>query len=489
MPADGPRPTPAGTDTDRMPIGGVSEAQPRASVTEADPAAFRAPEVDEDSTEQVEVAATPLEPLTGRAPLDALLEALDRAARPSGPVEVHAAAYVAWITADHEALRTAAVLAGTAAALDGGARTYRHVAVLGYATALGLADAPPLRAALSEGLMWLAGREWFAPGRVPTFEADPVALVGVALGVRDLQVAPREVAPDGGLTVAPLRTWVGALLERAVGLTADPWERGLVEAARYLLHPSGEAAARIVAAAPDLAAALCARAQMPIEAVAEGPAVEAVFALTYRAAGAERAATQRVALRWLFRATPAALPTRATVEDVIAVLKGIERSLRRWRWEDKPSTRNAPVVQWAVNNEYHMQDLLWVVLAPLFPDLEDEENLPSLGQKHPRYDLGIPSLRLLIEAKFVRRGDAREFSDVIEQVAADASLYLRDPARYHRLIAVVWDDSRHTEQHAELVQGLMAIAGVAGAVVLTRPGRMGDGLRAAGAATPTDGAR
>ena len=121
---------------------------------------------------------------------------------------------------------------------------------------------------------------------------------------------------------------------------------------------------------------------------------------------------------------------------------------------------------------------MWVVLAPIFADLEDEENLPSLGQKHPRYDLGVPSLKLIVEVKFVYRGARREFSNVIEEVAADASLYLRDKSRYAEIVAVVWDDSRHTEQHAELKQGLLAIPGVVGAVVLTRPGRMGPVLDA-----------
>jgi hypothetical protein len=438
-----------------------------------------------DQSEPEEPGTSPLEPLTGRAPLDLLLEALDRAARPPGSVESHTAAYVAWMIADHEGLRTAAALAEAAAALDGGARTYRHIAALGYAAALTSADAPPLRAALDEGLQWLAGREWFAAGRPMSFEEDPVALLGVALGARALGILPAHGSASPHADPAAHRSWLGDLLLRALAVTADPWERGLIQAARHVVDPSPEAAVRIGDAAPDLAAALCGRAQLPIDAVSERAALDAVLALTFQTAGPERAATQRVALRWLFRATPTALPGRASVSDVIAVLKGIERSLRRWRWEAKSSTRNAPVVQWAVNNEYHVQDLLWIVLAPLFPDLEDEENLPSLGQKHPRYDLGIPSLRLLIEAKFVRRGDTREFSDVIEQVAADASLYLRDPARYDRIIAVVWDDSRHVEQHAELVQGLMGITEVVGAVVLTRPGRMGPGLRTAGAPAPT----
>jgi hypothetical protein len=74
--------------------------------------------------------------------------------------------------------------------------------------------------------------------------------------------------------------------------------------------------------------------------------------------------------------------------------------------------------------------------------------------------------------KFVREGTRRAFSGVIEDVAADASLYLRDPERYREIIAFVWDNSRQTHQHSELRQGLLAIPGIVGAVVIPRPGKM-----------------
>lgn len=419
-----------------------------------------------------------------RAPLGALLDALDAAGEDCPDFESHVRAYLAWVTRDGNALHSLAVLAGEAAALAGGARTYRHVAVLGFASASAPGLATAGAAALADGLGWLAGREWFAVGRVATFEADAVALLGVALGV---SVHAGTLVADTG-DRSRYKEWMAALLRKSLALIADPWERGLIEAARFLVDPFEGAATRVQETAPDLAAALAALGLMTVTPDIERVALDSIFGLSHRGSGPDRAATQRVAIRWLYRAVPAALPGQATVADALTLLGGVPRSLRRWRWEDVPSTRGAPLVRWPVNNEYHVQDLLWVVLAPIFPDLEDEENLPSLGQKHPRYDLGVPSLKLIVEVKFVYRGDRREFSDLIEQVAADASLYLRDKARYSQMVAVVWDDSRHTEQHAELKQGLLAIPGVMGAVVLTRPGRMGPGIRAVeAAALPDDG--
>ena len=109
------------------------------------------------------------------------------------------------------------------------------------------------------------------------------------------------------------------------------------------------------------------------------------------------------------------------------------------------------------------------MLAPLFPDLNDEETLPPVGQKNPRVDLSIPSLKTVVEVKFMRPG--KSFQNIIEEIAADASLYSTDP-RWTSLIAFVWDDARRMEEHQKLVAGLKQLPMVVGAVVMSRPGKM-----------------
>ncbi len=63
----------------------------------------------------------------------------------------------------------------------------------------------------------------------------------------------------------------------------------------------------------------------------------------------------------------------------------------------------------------------------------------SLGHLQPRCDLAIPSLDLIIEAKFIRQG--KSFSKVIGEIAEDVTLYLRSDTPWRRLIPIVWDDS------------------------------------------------
>ena len=160
------------------------------------------------------------------------------------------------------------------------------------------------------------------------------------------------------------------------------------------------------------------------------------------------------------------------VEDIIQLLSRFEHAMRRWCYEESPRVRwrGAKPVRWFIDNEYHVQSILWLMLSPILSDLEDEENLPSLGPKHPRYDLGIPSLGLIIEVKFVREKGG--FAQVVEQVAADSNLYLSQTDQYSKIIAFVYDDSLSTEEHQECRDGLQKIDGVIEAIMVSRPGKM-----------------
>jgi len=110
------------------------------------------------------------------------------------------------------------------------------------------------------------------------------------------------------------------------------------------------------------------------------------------------------------------------------------------------------------------------MLAPLFPDLKEEEFTDSVGQLQPRTDLVIPSLALIIEAKFMYlRTTPRE---MIEQIAADNSLYLKRGSHYRHIIPVIWDDGARTEEHTVMIEGLKKFHGVYDVIVVSRPAVM-----------------
>lgn len=378
---------------------------------------------------------------------------LARAAADDSSQPPQARGFAAWVQRDLPVqLALLKALAGESAGLAD-QRQSNIVALLGYATTVHASYA----SGFAEGVAWLRQRQYFIAGRAAGFEVNGLALFGVAIGLR-------ATADAGGEANA----WLKGLLTQSLQQhrPAD-WNEALIAAAAEMLGDRS-AVGKIAA---DLRVALAARGVLTADAATRAEAWDLIAGLTGSDDGMCRAATQAAALGFLVRESSTLRTGTSSIADVANVLSGMNRSVRRWVWESKPRTPRSAIARWVVDNEYHVQDMLWVVLAPVFPDLDDEEWLKSLGQHHPRADLAIPSLRVIIEVKFARK-DGKSFSDLIQEVAADASTYLQDGSGYASIIAFVWDDAARTEEHAELRQGLLRVRGVVDAVVLSRPQKM-----------------
>jgi hypothetical protein len=161
-----------------------------------------------------------------------------------------------------------------------------------------------------------------------------------------------------------------------------------------------------------------------------------------------------------------------SLEDVSKLLKRVPAGLRRWTWEGKSRTQGGQPRQWCIENEYHVQNLLYFLLAAVFADIREEEYTRSVGQKKPRVDLEIPSLKLVIEIKFWYRKDNPQ--KIIGEIAEDTSLYLAEGSPHEQMIAFIWDDSCRTEEHDLLDSGLKRLPGIFDVVIVSRPGRMAD---------------
>jgi hypothetical protein len=181
----------------------------------------------------------------------------------------------------------------------------------------------------------------------------------------------------------------------------------------------------------------------------------------------ERAAIRLAALEYVVRSAPAVVPGRVSAESLFRLLERVPAGLRKWTWETKPRTTKGTARQWHIDHEYHVQNLLWALLAPIFPDLDDEQYLAKIGQKNPRADLYIPSMKLIIEAKFLRPGDRMQ--KIIDEISSDASLYNAMGNDCAGIIPFIWDDSARSQEHDYLRQGLKKLPGIIDAVVVSRP--------------------
>ena len=332
---------------------------------------------------------------------------------------------------------------------NAGGRSARDVATLGLASlTTGSTDA------FCEGLDWLGQRAWFQPQRPMTLEADGVAALGLALAI------------SGHFLETPV--WLSNLVTRsASSLPLDPFNRSLFIVAAHLIDaPRKLDQGELVA---EVRVVFGGSAGITVSEEVYAKAWEALRGATANA-GEEVEALLR--LKAFDLVAEHSIPARAgklEPNDVVRVLEGVARSLRRWTWETKPKTPNSSAVRWEVQNEYHVQNLLYAVLAPLFAALHDEETIPPVGQKNPRLDLTIPSIGTIVEVKFLRPGVSMQ--KMIDEIATDVGLYKTDP-RWTSLIPFVWDDSARTEEHAKLVSGLCQMDMVIGAIVVPRPGKM-----------------
>lgn len=372
-------------------------------------------------------------------PLETFLSALVGALDPSDPSTISALA---------------------AATSEKAARTHRDIAALGYALRLGMGY-ESAHAPLREGLEWLFKRPAYVGGVLAPFVDDAESLLGLAAGAATL----------GGDPLAGLRSWLSGFQEESiVALRSDPFRSEIYGAARALAGVAGvgsagpSAVARVALAASGLAPggqgddweteALSALEDLRKANAQDLSGLESIMGLG--------------AIRRILRERPTIQLRGASPEQIASLLRRVPAALRRWTWETSPRTgaRGAAARKWHIDNEYHVQSLLYFLLSPIFPDLLDEEYVSSVGQKHPRLDLYVPSLRLIIEVKFMRKSMTPQ--DLIGQIAEDASLYRADRPD-HEILAFVWDDSGRSAEHDLMQNGLKRLPGVSEAVIVSRP--------------------
>jgi hypothetical protein len=167
-------------------------------------------------------------------------------------------------------------------------------------------------------------------------------------------------------------------------------------------------------------------------------------------------------------------PKGWNLDDLLGFLEHIPVGLKRWTWEDEGRTRSGEPIKWQVDNEYHVQNLLYVLLAPIFNDIADEVNLQPVGQKNPRIDLYLPSLHTIIEVKY-RKDVKKSFQMLIGEIAEDASLYRADTKyKDSRIVTFLWDCTRSTQEHAKFKEGVLKIHGSNGCVVVSAPSTMNE---------------
>ena len=375
------------------------------------------------------------------------------------------AAFLGWLLRGDDLLALLGEAATRAAAAKGAERNSRNVAVLGFACGVETLKTCFAAEFVSQ-LEWSIGRPNFATGGEPCgVVADPLNFAGVVTGAES--VLGNEIRQR-------FEQWSAAVWKDADGLVQDGgWRRGLLDIL-----------GRRIAVAKEtvndgnqpvwLPAALHRRGwSVPAEKSVSDVLKAALNDASNVTDGFE-AGLRLAAIDWAVHRAMDFDIAALTLPDVAAVLHRVPTAFQRWTWEDKPRTakQGAQPRRWHIENEYHFQSMLYAVLKPLIPALEEEQYLPPTGTYQPRADLCILGLELVVEVKFWYRG--KSVKDLTEEIAADLTLYLRKDSPYRAVIAAIWDDGARTEEQAELKRGLKGLSGLFDVVIVNRPSCMND---------------
>ena len=340
-------------------------------------------------------------------------------------------------------------------AVTGAQRRYFDVASLGFLYQC-LPEDEQVREHIVDGLTWMAGRSIRVEGNYADFCGDSLALLGMALGLRATQSA------------GDIYKWLQTVLQADVGKEAA-WDTSIRELARYAIGDTS--GYEIVAEVKLLGFS---------KGVLKGPldSSDAERVIAHLKIGSilqmsdPEAFSLLSAFKYLEGSQPLLALQTPNIAAVALVLANLKNGLTRWTWEAKAKTAGGVPRKWHIDNEYHVQNLLWCILRPLFPEAREEEYKSAVGKVHPRLDIVLPSLRLIIEAKFWRRRDSSR--EMVREIAEDSGLYLTVDKPYDAILPVIWDDGRRIEEHDSLRQALMEIDGIVDPVIIARPGLMDD---------------
>jgi hypothetical protein len=120
-----------------------------------------------------------------------------------------------------------------------------------------------------------------------------------------------------------------------------------------------------------------------------------------------------------------------------------------------------------IRSEADVQRIIWAMLRPTFPDLVDEDFLPKFGAKNYKPDFGIPSLRLLIEAKYV--SGYKTVAEIQDELHADIIGYRESTSEYSAIIFFVYDTRGEVAANSELHRVIREQKGVADLITVVGP--------------------
>lgn len=150
-----------------------------------------------------------------------------------------------------------------------------------------------------------------------------------------------------------------------------------------------------------------------------------------------------------------------SLEHVSKILSNFNSGMERWTWKKGK--------QWKIEDEYDVQNILYLILRSYFDDAEYEDPTPKFGSSSSRLDVKIPSLQTIIEAKFAR--SKKDFKKIEDEIKIDSVNYIQSTP-YKKIIVFIYDNSQSTQVHQRTINALKQIEPIKDIIVVSRPSHM-----------------
>lgn len=130
---------------------------------------------------------------------------------------------------------------------------------------------------------------------------------------------------------------------------------------------------------------------------------------------------------------------KSELDIILQVLENFSNAIKRITINRR---KDHPIFK--INDEYDVQDLLYVMLKSIFPDLKIEEPTPQVAGKHNRIDLCIPTNNnvVFVEVKMIKEKDNNE-KEFIRQLKEDIQSYYKYE-KLSDLIFFIYDPQNKT---------------------------------------------
>jgi len=147
------------------------------------------------------------------------------------------------------------------------------------------------------------------------------------------------------------------------------------------------------------------------------------------------------------------VPSKDPIQNIEQVLESFKVCVERFI--DRGYGRQAV----EMSSEYDVQDLLYVMIKPLFPGLECEEHTPKYAGSEKRVDFVIKEISVVIEVKYVR--DKRHAKTIFDEMKIDIESY-HAHAHCNTLIFFIYDPNLRIQDAKRKMQELSGIRSIKG---------------------------